>query len=123
MIITHSISPLFLLTTSQVLSPLFEKISIDSWENHSISWKHQIHKVWHIKCEVKSVRQADRICVRNVLTQTFGKKIQTHALSDGAQGIAYKEAIVSDKPKDASKKRLIQPLLLKEVETISEGLN
>jgi hypothetical protein len=105
------------------LPPLLEKICVDSRENHSISWKHQIHKVWHIKSEVKSVRHLDRVCIRNLLPETFGKKIQAHALPDGAQRIAYQEAIVSDEPEDASDKCLIHPLLLEEVEPISEGLN
>jgi hypothetical protein len=123
LIINHSLGPLFLLSASQVLSPLFEKICVDSRENHSVSWKHQIHKVWHIKSEVESVRHLDRVCIRNILPQTFGKKIQAHALPDSTQRIAYQEAIVSDEPEDASNKCFIQPLLLEEVEPISEGLN
>jgi hypothetical protein len=123
LIINHSLGSLFLLSICQVLSPLLDKICVDSRENHSISWKHQIHKVWDIKSEVESVRHLDRECVRNLLPQTFGKKIQAHALPDGAQRIAYKKAIVSDESKDASDMCLIQPLLLEKVEPISEGLN
>lgn len=123
MIINHSLGSLFLLSICQVLSPLLEKICVYSRENHSISWKHQIHKVWHIKSEVESVRHLDRVCIRNLLPETFGKKIQAHALPDGAQRIAYKEAIVSNEAEDASDKYLIHPLLLEKVEPISEGLN